>query len=87
MNDREFVCSRTILLYFFRTGLFIKAGGTYLLERFIYALARSFEHLLDFRRRYIVIVHRQAFNIATNTRNRIRRHKTMYSSHEVLFGK
>ena len=27
MNDREFVCSRTILLYFFRTGLFIKAGA------------------------------------------------------------
>ena len=46
MNDREFVCSRPILLYFFRTGLFVKAGGGGdLLERFIYALARSFEHL------------------------------------------
>ena len=30
---------------FFRTGLFIKAGG-YFLEMFIYALARSFEHAL-----------------------------------------
>ena len=27
MNDREFVCSRTILPYFFRTGLIIKGGG------------------------------------------------------------
>ena len=47
-------------------------GGGYLLERFIYALARSFEHLLDFSSKYIVIVYRQAFNIATNTRYRIR---------------
>ena len=51
MNDREFVCSRTILPYFFRTGLIIKGGGGgYLLERFIYALAHFFENLLDLAR-------------------------------------
>ena len=49
MNDREFVCSRTILPHFFRTGLIIEGGGI-LLERFIYALAHFFEHLLDLAR-------------------------------------
>ena len=42
-----FAESNNSAIYFFRTGLFIKAGA-YLLERFNDALARSFEHLLDF---------------------------------------
>ena len=44
-----------------------------MLKRFIYALAHSFEHPLDFSYKNIVIVHRQAFDIATNTRYRTRK--------------
>ena len=75
-NEWSWICLQSNnSAIFFPYGIVYQGGGGgggYLLERFIYALARSFEHLLDFSSKYIVIVYRQAFNIATNTRYRIR---------------